>query len=417
MVARVVVIGGGIVGIACALELLGDGHAVTVLDPGRPGEGASWASCGSIAVSEVVPLSKPGTFARIPGWMLDPLGPLTLRPSSLLPILPWFARFAANARPARVKTIARDLSVLGLAALDDTERLLARHGLSALLGTRPVIELYDRPEELAHERRFHDLRRSLGFVIDEISGAEAREMEPAIAGDFACATVFRDWRSVVDPRRLVTELHRVFRERGGTILPVGATGFVRDGGAVTGVRTTAGEVLAADTLVLAAGAASRDLARALGAALPIEGVIGYQTSLPEPGVTVKHALVYAKGGFGITPYETGLAVAGSIEFARMDAAPNWNRADVIVTKARRVLPGLRTERAERRMGRRPLTPDTKPVIGRLPGAPQVICATGHGQLGVTLAATTARHVRDLVAGRRPNVDLSPFAPDRFGRAA
>jgi D-amino-acid dehydrogenase len=414
VVSRIVVIGGGIVGIACALELLDDGHAVTVLEPGTPGEGASWASCGSIAVSEVVPLSKPGTFARIPGWMLDPLGPLTLRPSSLLPILPWFARFAANARPARVEAIARELSVLGLAALDDTERLLARHGLKGLLGSRPVIELYDRREELAHERRFHDLRRSLGFVIDEISGAEAREMEPGIAGDFACATVFRDWRSVVDPKRLVAQMHRAFRERGGIVLPVGATTIVRDSGAVTGVRTAAGETLHADTIILAAGAASRDFARGLGAALPIEGVIGYQTSLTDPGIEVNHALVYAKGGFGITPYDSGLAVAGSIEFARIDAAPNWNRADVLVQKARRVLPGLRTERAERR---RPLTPDTKPVIGRLPTAREVICATGHGQLGVTLAATTAQHVRDLVAGRRPNVDLSPFAPDRFGRAA
>jgi D-amino-acid dehydrogenase len=111
-------------------------------------------------------------------------------------------------------------------------------------------------------------------------------------------------------------------------------------------------------------------------------------------------MVYARGGFGITPYESGLAIVGSIEFAGLNATSNWNRADVLVEKARRVLPDLCTSNAKKRIGRRPLTPDTKPIIGRVSKLANVIIATGHGQLGLTLGATT--HVWSLTSWRCAN---------------
>lgn len=411
--ANIIVIGGGVVGIATALQLLADGHYVTVLDRDAPGEGACWASCGSLAVSEVIPLSKPGTLLRAPGWLIDPNGPLTLRPGSALKMLPWFLRFASNSRTSRIKSIATDIAALTLPALADTEQFLAHCGLQSLLRGTPVIEVYDSKAELEHERGFHDMRRDLGFQITEISGGEACEMEPALARDFACATVFGDWRSVVDTKRFVIELHRAFTDRGGIILRPEAVGFAREGNAVTGVRLKTGSDIAADKIVVAAGAWSKQLAASIGVKIQLEGVIGYQTSLEQPGIEVKHGLVYAKGGFGITPYESGLAIGGSIEFAGLDARPNWKRADVLVEKAKRVFPGLQTEAAQKRIGRRPLTPDTKPIIGTAPRHKNVIFATGHGQLGLTLAATTARLVSDIVANRPSDIDLNAYRPDRF----
>ena len=406
--AKIAVIGGGVVGISCALTLQDDGHDVTVLDHGAPGEGASWASCGSIAVSEVIPLSKPGTLMRAPGWLLDPTGPLTLRAKSAFQVLPWFWRFAANARMSRISKISNELSTLTRSALVDTEAVLARYSLRSLLHDTPVIEIYDTSEELIRERRFHNMRRALGFQIEEISGAEAVEREPSLAADFAGAVVFHDWRSVVDARRYVVALHEAFHSGGGTVLQSEATGFTRNGNTVTEVQTRSGRTVSADQVVVAAGAWSRHLVAELGLAIQMEGVIGYQTSLQDPGVELNHALIYAKGGFGITQYESGLAVRGSIEFADLDAHPNWKRAEILVEKAKRVLPGLRSKLAERRIGRRPLTSDTKPIIGRVPSTPNVILATGHGQLGLTLGATTGRLVRDIVAHRTPDIDISAF---------
>ena len=411
--ANIIVIGGGVVGISCALELQSDGHKVTVIDRDPAGEGACWASCGSIAVSEVIPLSKPGTLLRAPKWLIDPTGPLTLRAKSILSVLPWFLRFAANSRMSRIKSISADISALTLTALADTEHLLAKYKLENLLRKTPVIEVYDSQKELEHEREFHDLRRALGFQIEEITGGEAAEMEPSIAKDFACATVFHDWRSVVDTKRYVLELHKAFSQNDGQVLRGEVVDFARDGEKITGIKTKTGDVFSGDQIVVAAGAWSKKLANAVGLNIFLEGVIGYQTSFETPGVDVTHGLIYAKGGFGITPYESGLAIAGSIEFADLSAQPNWKRADILVEKAKRVLPGLQTTDAQKRIGRRPLTPDTKPIIGRAPTAQNVIFATGHGQLGLTLGATTARLVVGLVSNRRPNIDMSAYRPDRF----
>ena len=141
--------------------------------------------------------------------------------------------------------------------------------------------------------------------------------------------------------------------------------------------------------------------------------MGYWSGVSDPGVDLKHTVFYPAGGFGITPYENTLAVAGTIEIASQNAQPNWRRADILVDRARRVLPGLKSDRVARRMGRRPFLPDTRPAIGRTKAYKNLILATGHGQLGVTLAATTGRLVSDIVANRHQNADLSAFSPDRF----
>jgi D-amino-acid dehydrogenase len=410
---RIVVIGGGVVGLCCAIELQRDGFAVTIVERDPPGESAAAASCGYIAVSEVIPLSKPGILLKAPGWLIDPTGPLSLRPASLVGILPWFLRFVGNARPRRIRDISAALARLTTTALGDYEALLKLLGLTGLIGETPVLELYDSPAELAHEQPYLRARRDLGFRIDEISGAEAAEMEPALAKDFAGAAVYRDWRSIVDGRRFVTALSDGFVAKGGTWVRVAAVGFLRDDHRITAVRLSDGRELPADQAVIAAGAWSKRLASEVGMKIMVEGVIGYQTTIADPGVDMAHAVIYAKGGFGITPYESGLAISGSIEFATLAAEPDWRRADTLVEKAKRVLPGLKTADGTRRIGRRPFTPDTLPIIDRSPTVPNVLIATGHGQLGVTLGATTGKLISHLAAGRATDIDLSPYSATRF----
>ncbi|MCP4315304.1 MAG: FAD-binding oxidoreductase [Hyphomicrobiales bacterium] len=410
---QVVVIGGGIVGISCALSLQADGHSVTVLEPGPVGEGASWASCGCIAVGEVVPLSQPGMLMKVPGWLLDPEAPLSMRPASVLGLLPWFARFTTNSLPSRMRAIAADLAGLTFAATEDFKAQITDIGCPELLIERPVIKLFDGDADRATMGAVFNLARALGCTIDEISGREAYEMEPAIARDFKHAAVLGDWSYVTDPRRLVEKLHRAFAYRGGQVLTTAGAGFERSGERITVVRGADGQLVEADEVVIAAGTQSRALAQQLGIRLHLEGVMGYSTGLKDPGVELKHTVFYPQGGFCITPYEGEVAVTGTVEFASLDAAPKWRRADVLVKRARRVLPTLRTDKAERRMGRRPFTPDTRPIIGRSSRIANVVFATGHGQLGLTLAATTGRLVADVVAERRPAIDIKAFEPDRF----
>ncbi|KIC28085.1 amino acid dehydrogenase [Leisingera sp. ANG-M6] len=413
LMKRVVIAGGGVVGISCALALQAEGHSVTVLEPGPVGEGASWASCGCIAVGEIVPLSQPGMLMKVPGWLRDPEAPLSLRPASALGLLPWFARFTANSMPFRMRTIAADLSRLTFAATADFKAQLADIGAPELLVERPVIKLFDDERDKATMGAAFDLARELGCIIDDISGQEAHEMDPAIAADFKYASVLRDWSFVTCPKRLVEKLMQTFLQRGGTVLPLACAGFQRDGAWVSGVQTADGQLLPADEVVIAAGTQSKGLSRQLGIPLRLEGVMGYSTGLQDPGVNLKHTVFYPAGGFGITPYESELAVAGTVEFASLSAAPKWRRADVLVKRAHRVLPGLQDSHRSRRMGRRPFTPDTRPIIGRTGKLANVTLAAGHGQLGLTLGATTGRIIADVIAGRRLGEEISAFSPDRF----
>ena len=411
--SRIVVIGGGVVGISCALALQEDGHSVTVLDPGPVGAGASAASCGCIAAGEVVPLSEPGTLWKVPGWLLNPDGPLAIRPASALQMLPWFMRFLGNATPNRTRAIAKDMAQLTFAATEDFQRQMTTYGIRDMLVDRPVLKLFANDREKAGMAPGYALAREMGCTIDEITGAEAREMEPAIAAGFPHAAVLRDWRHVANTTRLVTDLHAAFTGRGGVVQQARAIGFVMSGGGVQAVRVAAGTPIPADEVVIAAGSQSKQLAAELGVSLPLAGLMGYWTGLPTPGVDLKHTVFSVSGGFGITPYENELGIAGTVEFAGPRAAPNWRRATILVDQARRILPGLQTDGAQQRVGRRPFMPDTQPVIGRSRRCANVTFATGHGQLGVTLAATTGRLVAATVAARPLNLDLAAFSPDRF----
>lgn len=140
---------------------------------------------------------------------------------------------------------------------------------------------------------------------------------------------------------------------------------------------------------------------------------GYQALLPEPGVEFRHSVIYADGGFCFTPMRRGLQIGGTIEFSGRNAKPNFRRAEIILEKARRVLPQLNADKHEFGVGYRPFLPDTKPIIDRSRRLPNVLMAIGHGQLGLTLGATTGRLIADLATGRTPKQDLEAFSAYRF----
>lgn len=210
-----VVIGGGVVGISCALALQAEGFDVTVIEPGPVGEGASWASCGCIAVGEIVPLSQPGMLLKVPGLLMHPKAPLTLRPSSALRMTPWFTRFVANARPSKMRAIAEDLARLTFMATGDFKAQLADIGRPELLVERPVIKLFDGDDDHASMAAAFDLARDLGCSIEEVSGGDAHDIDPAIAPDFKYAALLRDWSFVTEPKRLVEALHETFSKSWG----------------------------------------------------------------------------------------------------------------------------------------------------------------------------------------------------------
>lgn len=408
-----VVIGGGIVGVCCALYLQKEGHQVWLIDPALPGDSTAKWSCGQMAVSEIIPLSKPGILKRIPGWLMDQTGPLALRPAAVPAMLPWFLRFVANARHRRIDAIAHAMATLTREVYPDFAALLALCPDKTLLGQRPVIEVFDTPRGLAAEREHLQLRERLGFRADTLNAADIADLEPALAGKFAHGVLFPEWCAVSDTKGFIAALTEAFIREGGIRIDSEAETILEANGLANGVTLRDGRSLAADHVVVAAGTGSRRFFRQLGVRVPLTGISGYQALLPQPDVEFRHSVIYADGGFCFTPMTRGLQIGGTIEFAGAEAKPNFKRAEIILQKARHLLPDLNVTQHEFGVGVRPFLPDTKPIIDRSRRLNNVLMAFGHGQLGLTLGATTGRLIADLAAQRATAQDITPFSAYRF----
>ncbi len=408
-----VVIGGGIVGVCCALYLQRTGQNVTLIDPAAPGDSTAKWSCGQMAVGEIVPLSKPGILHRVPGWLLDQRGPLALRPSAAPRLLPWFIRFLASARAQAIREIATALAGLTKDVYADYAPLFERCGRRSMLRTGPVIEVFDSPAGIEHEAAFLALREELGFQVQRLSGAEVSDLEPCLNGRFKSGLLFPDWRCVADTEDFIADLTQSFIAGGGVRIQAQVEEIEERDGMAVGVRLGNAARVPASHCVVAAGIGSRRFFKALGVSAPLEGVAGYQAVLKDAGVEFRHSVIYADGGFSFSPMRRGLQIGGTIEFSGRNALPNYKRAQMIVEKAKRVIPDLKVDDVEFGVGYRPFLPDTKPIIDQSRRLVNVYMAFGHGQLGLTLGATTGRLISELVQGVRSLEQLKPFSAYRF----
>lgn len=405
-------VGAGIVGAATACWLVRDGHDVAIVDRLGPGEATSFGNAGAISPGSVEPLGHPGMLWQVPGWLADPLGPLTIRWRHLPRLAPWLGALLRASTPERVRRIAAELATYLPHALDAYEPLLAEAGLKDLVRRDGMLWVFGSERAFRRGQSSIALRRRHGVPVEDVPADAIRQIEPALAPGYRRAVMLPDVARVLDPGGLVKGLAEHVVRRGGRIVRAEVRDFEIGPEGPRAVLTDGGPV-AADAVVIAAGAWSHRLAARLGSRVPLETERGYHVTIPDPGVAPRRMVMPHGEGFLATPMAMGLRLAGTVELASLEAAPDWRRADMLLAKARAMFPGIRTAGASRWMGHRPALPDSKPVIGRSPAHRDVVYAFGHGHLGLTGAAITGRLVADLVAGRTPSIDLEPFRIDRF----
>ena len=316
----IVVIGAGIVGLGCAYHLRQDGLAVSVVDRDPEGDKCSFGNAGGIGISEVVPAAVPGVFWRVPGWLLDPLGPLALRPSHAPRLIPWLLRFSRSAAPGEVARISAALAALNLRVYDDLVPMLAATGLSGELVRKGALSVYESEAGYRRDGAEWALKRSLGIETQEISGEEARRMEPALGPIVQRGILTPQWGHVSDPKRIVDGVRRWLQANGVEFVR-GEVSSVAVSGAPAVVLTD-GRRLEAAKLVVAAGAWSGALALGIGDPVLLESERGYNTTLPQPGVLLGQEVIFAERKFTATPLSCGLRIGGAAEFAGLSAPPN-----------------------------------------------------------------------------------------------
>jgi D-amino-acid dehydrogenase len=417
--SRVVVIGAGIVGLAATIALLRDGHAVTLLDPGEPGgeQAASYGNGTLLNPSSVVPMSAPGLWRKVPGYLADPLGPLTIRWQYLPRLLPWLLRFVqAGATAEKVAATGRGLQPLLADAPARHKALAEAAGVGDLITRQGVLFVFPDRAAFEAEALSWRIRRDNGTRWLELDEDELRQREPALDRRYRFGILVEENGQCRDPGAYAAALARHAAAQGATILRRAATGFRIESGRLRAVRTAEGDI-ACDKAVIAAGAWSKPLAREAGDRVSLETERGYHIVIPNPGITPRYPVMPSDGKMACVMTPAGLRVAGQVELAGLVAAPNWQRAAALLRFARTVFPGLpadlRPDSVRMWMGHRPSTPDGLPCLGPASGCADIVHAFGHGHVGLAAAATTGQIATDLVAGRTPALDLAPYAAARF----
>jgi D-amino-acid dehydrogenase len=330
---RVGVIGAGMVGACAASWLQRDGHSVFLIEPGTPGDGASFGNAGCFNGSSVTPVAMPGVIRNVPRWLMDPLGPLSLRWSYLPAILPYLIRFVRSATPEKVEAQAKALRPL-LGPTVAMMRDLARDaGAEHLIHQRGHLYVYRSAEAVAKDGFAWAVRRANGVVVDEFDGDELRQLEPSLSRDYIHGLLVRENGHTENPLGLVTALVNEFRRQGGEIVQARALGFRLEGRRLTAIRTDAGE-FPADAAIVCAGAYSKPLAASLGDRVPLETERGYHLMIRDPEVMPRIPTADADGKFVATPMALGLRFAGTVELAGLAAPPDWRRARILLTQGK-----------------------------------------------------------------------------------
>lgn len=408
----VAIVGAGIIGIATAFKLQEAGRNAVLIDRKGIAEETSRGNAGAFAFSDVIPLATSGVLQKLPGWLSDPLGPLTIRPEYLPQVTPWLMRFWRAGWPDRVAAGIKAQSALMGVARAEAESLIANAGLEHLIRRDGVLELYESEVELRATAKDDAAKSAEGIEFRHVRGGELAELQPGLSPRIVCGTFIPKWQTVQDPYDYAVAVSDAARERGARFRKAEVIQLrPQDDGVV--IELSDGSALRAKQVVVAGGAWSKRLTSPLGDDVPLETERGYNTTLPGYSFDLKRQLVFSGHGFVVTPLATGIRIGGAVELGGLSLPPNFKRADAMLQKAARYMPGLATTGGTQWMGFRPSLPDSLPAIGFSRRSRNIVYAFGHGHLGLTQSAGTGKLVANLLTGATQPIDMTPFSPQRF----
>lgn len=415
---HVAVIGGGIVGVCSAIALLKAGHAVTLVEPAEPGgeQAASYGNGAWLSPASIIPMSMPGLWRKVPGYLRDPEGPLTISPRHLPRLAPWLLRFLAAGWS--VEKVTRTAGLLAGLLRDAPARhaaLAAEVGQGDLIRQDGLLYAYPDRAAFAADALGWRLRRENGVVWRELEGEALATFEPALSPRYRFGALVEAGGHCLDPGAHVAGLARHALTLGARRVSARATGFTFADGRLAAVETDRGPV-PCTAAVIAAGARSGALAALAGDHVPLESERGYHVEIADPAAAPRIPVMPSDGKMGNTVTRGGLRASGQVELSTLEAPPDWRRADILLRHLVATYPGLGPVSGltvRRWQGNRPSTPDGLPVIGRASRCPDIVHAFGHGHVGLASGPVTGEMVAALMAGSPPALPLAPFSCVRF----
>ncbi len=408
----VIVIGAGMVGVSTAIWLQRFRREVLLLDKEGPAAGASFGNAGLIAQWAVTPVTTPDLWKSLPNYMLNPNSALFMKWSYLPKMLPWLVRFLSHANDKSTQDISRNLAPLLTDGVEQHKALVAGTELDRWVSDSKFSYAYKTLSDFEHDRYAWDLKATDGMLPTVLTGRDVQDAEPILGSNVGCLAVLEGQGHITNPGQYIQELADHFVSNGGKYVQAEVKGLTKVAGRITSVETDQGAFECSEA-VITAGIWSKDVMKMLGLNVPLETERGYHVIFKNPSEMPRDPMMVTWGKFGVNPMETGLRCAGTVELGDHHALASKNPIKVLRRGAKEAFPDLAYSDTEEWLGFRPSTYDSLPLIGQI-GSSGIYTGFGHQHIGVTAGPKTGRLIAQMISGNTPNLDLSPYAPERFG---
>lgn len=409
----ILVVGGGVIGLACAYYLARSGQSVRIIEQEKMGTGASHGNCGLIFVSDLPPLCAPGAIRHELMRTLKGTSPLYIKPRPDLSLAFWLLRFAANCTHTHLTHAIRARDAILRVSGELFGDLFEEETLDCDLGRQGVLMVFTDPATMAGYEKTNRLLEPFGLAATFHDHQAVRELEPAL-NDRVCGGWYHRADSHLRPDLLMSAWTRATRNM-GVVIDEGCRleRFDTLNGRVTAALTTSGR-FTADQFVLSTGAWTTAIGRQLGQRIPVQPGKGYSITMDRPAVCPEIPCYLYEPNVVVTPWPSGYRLGGTMEFSGFDTSLNQQRLDHLEQSAARYLQTPVGRRVtEQWTGLRPMCVDDLPIIDRMPQLNNLYIAAGHGMLGLSTATGTGRMIADMILGQQPPIDPAPFSIGRF----
>lgn len=407
----VAVVGGGIIGLSTAVWLQRAGCHVTVYDPLPPGSGASYGNGGLISPGSCTPIAMPGMLRKVPRWLLDPSGPLSILPAHAWRAAPWLLRWVAASRRAPMMAASAALRALHQHGMEQYRTLLGPEHFRDLIRVSGQVHVWETEHESANDRIMARLLRQYSIPTQRLSAHELHDLIPELTPAVKRALFYPLHGFTVSPQRLVMTLSRLLQEAGGRYEHQRVVKLIPIGGRYRVLASVSDTEV--DKVVVASGAWTPQLLQPLDLKLPLEAERGYHVEMRGASIELKVPILHRDRAIGAITMEGGLRVAGTVEIGGLSRPPNERRGEALQRQAEALLPGLRFERSAMWMGHRPSTPDSVPILSGVEAHPGLYVASGHGHTGITAGAVSGRLMSEIVLKQPTLIDAAPYRISRF----
>jgi len=418
MPRRVLIVGGGIIGLSSALAAAERGMEVTIIDRISPqGDNCSLGNSGMVVPSHFVPLATPGAISNGFRWLRDPESPFSIQPRLSWDLMQWGLRFYLATHPQQVEIGSKLLAEMNLASRELYVQWQDQ-GIDCQLVKRGLLMLCSTQRSLDEEGAIATQARSLGIPASVLSPEETASLDPYVTYSVA-GSVYYPKDCHLNPMRLIQSLRsRIESLRGRIVYGKHVIGWVSSQGRIAAVRTVEDE-FEADEFVLCGGIWSDSLVRDLKLKLPMQPGKGYSLTVPDPVELPGVCSILVEAKVAVTPMADTLRFGGTMQVGELNQTMDPHRIAGITKSISRYMPRFKPQHFEGIQpwcGLRPVSPDGLPFIGRTRSYPNLTIATGHAMMGISLGPITGQLVGQVLEGERTSIDLNPVAPDRFSRS-